>query len=56
MVTGKVVFEPRFLPLQLRTQGFRPGPHDPRELGVRIASVEVDGGDVTDKVLWEQLA
>jgi GT2 family glycosyltransferase len=56
VVTGKVVFAPRFLPLRLRTEGFDPGPHDPRELGVRILAVEVDGRDVTEKVLWEKLA
>jgi GT2 family glycosyltransferase len=55
-VTGKVVFAPRFLPLTLRTEGFSPGPHDPRELGVRLVAVEVDGRDVTEKVLWEKLA
>jgi GT2 family glycosyltransferase len=56
VVTGKVVFAPRFLPLRLRTEGFDPGPHDPRELGVRMVAVEVDGQDVTEKVLWEKLA
>jgi GT2 family glycosyltransferase len=55
-VTGKVVFAPRFLPLTLRTEGFVAGPHDTRELGVRVVSVEVDGRDVTEKVLWEGLA
>ncbi|HST65340.1 MAG TPA: hypothetical protein VLM05_09145, partial [Mycobacteriales bacterium] len=56
VTTGKVLFAPRFLALTLRTAGFSPGPHDPRELGVRLLAVEVDGRDVTDKVLWEQLA
>jgi GT2 family glycosyltransferase len=56
VVTGKVVFAPRFLPLRLATEGFSPGPQDPRPLGVRVFAVEVDGRDVTDKVLWEQLA
>ena len=56
VVTGKVVFAPRFLPLRLSTEGFDPGPHDPRELGVRLVAVEVDGRDVTEKVLWERLA
>ncbi|HZB48362.1 MAG TPA: glycosyltransferase [Mycobacteriales bacterium] len=55
VVTGKVVFAPRFLPLRLETAGFSPGPQDPRELGVRVLAVEVDGRDVTEKVLWEQL-
>ena len=54
-VTSKVVFAPRFLPLQLATQEFRPGGADPRDLGVRIASVVVDGEDVTSRVLWERL-
>jgi GT2 family glycosyltransferase len=56
VVTGKVVFAPRFLPLRLATEGFTPGPQDARELGVRILAVEVDGRDVTDKVLWEKLS
>jgi glycosyltransferase involved in cell wall biosynthesis len=56
VVTGKVVFAPRFLPLTLRTEGFVPGPQDTRELGVRLLAVEVDGQDVTDDVLWEHLA
>lgn len=54
-VTSKVVFAPRFLPLQLDAPGFRPGGADPRDLGVRIASVSVDGTDVTRNVLWERL-
>ena len=54
-VTSKVVFAPRFLPLQLATTGFSPGVHDPRELGLRIASMSVDGDDVTERVLWERL-
>lgn len=56
VVTGKVVFAPRFLPLTLRTEGFVPGPQDTRALGVRLLAVEVDGRDVTDEVLWEQAA
>jgi GT2 family glycosyltransferase len=56
VVSGKVVFAPRFLPLRLATEGFSPGPQDPRELGVRVLAVEVDGRDVTEKVLWEQLS
>ena len=54
-VTSKVVFAPRFLPLRLATAGFVPGGADRRELGVRIASVAVDGEDVTAGVLWERL-
>jgi hypothetical protein len=54
-VTSKVVFAPRFLPLTLSTEGFSPGPHDPRDLGVRLGAVTVDGEDVTDRVLWERL-
>jgi GT2 family glycosyltransferase len=54
-VGGKVVFRPRFLRLTWRTPGFSPGPHDPRELGARVYRVEVNGRDVTDKVLWESL-
>jgi GT2 family glycosyltransferase len=54
-VTSKVVFQPRFLPLQLSTALFTPGGADPRDLGVRIGSVVVDGEDVTSRVLWERL-
>ena len=54
-VTSKVLFAPRFLPLRLATPRHRPGGIDPRELGVRVASVRVDGEDVTTRVLWERL-
>ena len=53
---GKILFRPRFAPVQLRTPAFDPGPQDTRELGVRIYRVTVDGTDVTDKVLWQQAA
>ncbi|CAA9326767.1 MAG: Glycosyl transferase, family 2 [uncultured Frankineae bacterium] len=54
-VTSKVVFAPRFLRLRLAVDGFVPGGADRRQLGVRIASVAVDGEDVTAGVLWERL-
>ena len=54
-VTSKVVFAPRFLPLTLDAPGFTPGGADPRDLGVRIGAVVVDGEDVTSRVLWERL-
>ena len=54
-VTSKVVFAPRYLPLQLLAPAYVPGGADRRELGVRLASVVVDGEDVTSRVLWEQL-
>jgi GT2 family glycosyltransferase len=54
-VTSKVVFAPRFLPLTLDAPDFTPGGADPRDLGVRIGSVVVDGEDVTSRVLWERL-
>ncbi|MEX5634646.1 glycosyltransferase family 2 protein [Parafrankia sp. FMc2] len=54
-VTGKVVFLPRFLRLTFSAPTFSPGPHDPRELGVRISSVTVDGREVLREVLWEKL-
>src|SRR5262249_5864177 len=56
VVTGKVVFRPRFVRLGWRTPGFSPGPHDPRQLGARVYRVDVNGRDVTDKVLWEKVA
>ena len=52
-VSAKVVFAPRFVRLRLRTDGFRPGGADPRELGLRFGAVLVDGDDVTERVLWE---
>lgn len=55
-VGGKVVFLPRFIRLGWRTPGFSPGAHDPRELGARVYRVDVNGRDVTDKVLWEAVA
>ncbi|HSP38781.1 MAG TPA: glycosyltransferase family 2 protein [Frankiaceae bacterium] len=54
-VTGKVVFLPRFVRLQLSTPGFVPGSHDSRELGVRISGVQVDGSEALGEVLWERL-
>ena len=53
--TSKVLFEPRFLALDLVTDGFVPGGADPRELGVRFARLRIDGEDVTERVLWESL-
>ena len=58
--TGRVLFSPHFVRLELETKGFVPGPHDSRELGVRIHSVAsgAAGGAldvVTPQVLWEQL-
>jgi hypothetical protein len=54
-VTGKVVFLPRFVRLRLSTPGFVPGPHDSRELGVRVSSVSVAGEEKLGEVLWERL-
>jgi GT2 family glycosyltransferase len=54
--TSKVLFLPRFVPLRLSTPAHRPGGLDPRELGVRIYGVTVDGRDVTDEVLWDRAA
>ncbi len=53
-VTAKILFQPRFVPLAFETEGFRPGPHDSRELGVRAYDVAVNGVGVTRKVLWER--
>jgi GT2 family glycosyltransferase len=55
-VSAKIVFLPRFLALELSTAGFVPGTLDTRELGVRIYRVEVDGADVTERVLWDRIA
>jgi GT2 family glycosyltransferase len=55
-VSAKIVFLPRFLAVALATPGFVPGTLDTRELGVRIYRVEVDGIDVTERVLWDRVA
>jgi GT2 family glycosyltransferase len=51
-LTSKLLFEPRFLALELVTPVSR-APADPRELGAQIAAIEVNGTDVTDEVLWD---
>jgi GT2 family glycosyltransferase len=53
-VTSKVLFAPRFLPVTLTTEGISPGPRDPRDLGVQLFRVDVDGQDVTERVLMEK--
>ncbi|HEX8002221.1 MAG TPA: glycosyltransferase family 2 protein [Mycobacteriales bacterium] len=53
VVTPKIVFLPRFVPLTLETEGFVPGPADTRELGVRVHGVTVDGAAA--RPLWERL-
>jgi GT2 family glycosyltransferase len=58
--TGRVLFAPHFVRLDLECQGFVPGPHDTRELGVRVHSVAAGPvGEVpeavTSQVLWEKL-
>jgi GT2 family glycosyltransferase len=55
-VSGKIVFLPRFLAVELATPGFVPGTLDTRELGVRIYRVTVDGVDVTERALWDRVA
>jgi GT2 family glycosyltransferase len=54
-VTSKVVFQPRFLQLTMETEGFSPGAHDPRELGLQLYRVSVEDEDVTERVLMEKL-
>lgn len=59
-VTSKVVFQPRFVRLELATEVFRPA-GDPRDLGAAIFRVEVASGDgplrdVTERCLWEHVA
>jgi GT2 family glycosyltransferase len=57
---AKLLFLPRFLPVELSTPGFVPAKCDPaesdnRELGVRVHEVRIDGRDVTDDVFWGRL-
>jgi GT2 family glycosyltransferase len=54
--TSKVVFLPRFVSVRVSMPGFVPGGLDPRELGARVYQVTVDGADVTEYVLWDQVA
>lgn len=56
IVTGKIVFMPRFARVRLETPGFIPSSADTRELGARIYRVAVDGHDVSEKVLWADSA
>lgn len=55
-VNGKTYFHPRFLRVDLTTTAYRPGPHDGRDLGVKVSSVTVDDTDVTRDVRWESAA
>jgi GT2 family glycosyltransferase len=55
-VSAKIVFLPRFLPVELATPGFNPGTLDARELGVRVYRITVAGEDVTERVLWDRVA
>jgi GT2 family glycosyltransferase len=55
-VSGKLVFLPRFLAVELATPAFVPGTLDTRELGVRVYRVEVGDADVTERVLWDRVA
>lgn len=54
-VSSKVVFAPRFLRMELATDGFSPGAHDPRELGLQLYRVSVEDENVTERVLMERL-
>jgi GT2 family glycosyltransferase len=55
-VSAKIVFLPRFLPVELATPGFNPGTLDTRELGVRVYRITVAGEDVTERALWDRVA
>jgi hypothetical protein len=39
----------------MATEGFSPGAHDPRELGLQLYRVSVEDEDVTERVLMERL-
>jgi GT2 family glycosyltransferase len=52
IVTGKIVFLPRFASVRIASPGFVPAGADSRELGVRVLGVHADGEEVTGKVLW----
>ncbi|MDQ1402010.1 MAG: hypothetical protein QOG03_326 [Actinomycetota bacterium] len=42
---SKIVFAAEFVEVELSTSGFTPGRGDPRDLGVRLSGVRVDGTD-----------
>ena len=44
-VCPKIVFEPRFADVKIRSDVFRPGGADPRTLGVRVSGIDLDGND-----------
>lgn len=44
-VSSKMVFAPRFVDAVIDTPTFRPGPGDPRELGIMVQGVRVGGED-----------
>jgi GT2 family glycosyltransferase len=53
IVTGKILFLPKFLPVRLSTTAFLPPSSDTRQLGAQIFGVMVNGAEVTPKVVWQ---
>jgi GT2 family glycosyltransferase len=54
--TGKLIFDQRYVAIELATPAFLPGSLDGRQLGVKVYGVTVDGRDVTGSVLWDNVA
>jgi GT2 family glycosyltransferase len=52
-VTSKVLFAPRFLAVEIETPALST-PTDPRELGMLVTQVGLDGAEVTEEVLWDR--
>jgi GT2 family glycosyltransferase len=53
MTTGKIHFMRRFAPVTLETEPFVPSAADPRELGIVIKSMRVEGADVFEDLVGD---
>ena len=51
-VTSKVLFAPRFLAVEIETPALSV-PGDPRDLGMLVTQVRLDGEDVAEDLLWD---
>jgi GT2 family glycosyltransferase len=52
-VCSKVLFEPRFVAVEFDTAQFTTAT-DPRELGMLVTKVRLDGDDITEEILWDR--
>lgn len=56
MTTGKVHFLPKFAELSLAAPAVVHSAADPRDLGVKVRGLKVDGTDVFNQAVWEGVA